>query len=121
MSDVDIYFFPDFSAGNPQSAWRRAGLVLRLALLAFFPLSPSSLPPFRALPRASAAEWCAGQVDQVVSYLASYNVTNRSPYGPPHTYGMIWFDIEGPEYWGNPDDNVAFIQGCVGASARGRR
>lgn len=37
----------------------------------------------------------------------------RSKYGPPHSFGMIWFDIEGPQYWGARDNNIAFIQGLI--------
>lgn len=77
MSNVDVYFFPDFSKGNP-----------------------------------------AGQVQSMVSYLKHYNITNRSPYGPPHTYGMLWFDIEGTQYWGSQAANNQFIKGLLSEAER---
>lgn len=41
-------------------------------------------------------------------------------YGPPHSFGMIWFDIEGPQYWGSQHDNIVFIQGLINeAEAQG--
>jgi len=55
----------------------------------------------------------------MVSYLASYNITNNSPYGPPHTYGRVWLDIEGPGlYWGSDHSaNANFIQELLSTAA----
>jgi hypothetical protein len=53
-------------------------------------------------------------VQDTINYLASYNITNNSPYGPPHTFGMLWFDIEGPGYWdSDPSANVNFLSAYV--------
>lgn len=50
----------------------------------------------------------------MVTYLESYNITNNSPYGPPHTYGRLWLDIEGPQYWSSSQtSNRNFIQGLI--------
>ncbi len=53
-------------------------------------------------------------MQDTINYLASYNITNNSPYGPPHTFGMLWFDIEGPGYWdSDPSANVNFLSAYV--------
>ena len=53
----------------------------------------------------------AGQVQEVIKYLAGFNITNNSKYGPPHSFGKLWFDIEGAAYW-NKDKtaNVHFLE-----------
>ena len=46
----------------------------------------------------------------MIKYLAGFNITNNSKYGPPHTFGKLWFDIEGPQYWhSSAADNVKFL------------
>jgi len=45
----------------------------------------------------------AGQVSATVNYLKSNDVK----------FGMIWFDIEGTQYWGAQADNRAFFEGLV--------
>jgi hypothetical protein len=51
----------------------------------------------------------AGQVSGTVSNLANNGVTNN-PGGGAGTFGMLWFDIEGPSYWsGDADSNVNFL------------
>jgi hypothetical protein len=59
----------------------------------------------------------ASQVDQLLAYLNSYNISNVPSGKGPNTYGTLWFDIEGPQYWGSQSANVAFIQGLI---AQGR-
>lgn len=61
-----------------------------------------------------------GQISATVSHLAQYNISSHSPYGPPHSFGTIWLDIEGPQYWGDQSANIAFIKGLIaGAQAHG--
>lgn len=71
MSHVDIYMFPDPSAGNP-----------------------------------------AGQVDSMLNYLAGFNI--HSGGSPPGTYGMVWLDIEGTQYWhSSQSENRDFFSGLL--------
>jgi len=62
MAHVDVYMFPDPTAGNP-----------------------------------------AGQVQECVNNLRSQGVT----------FGMLWFDIEGPQYWMGQEDNQVFMNGLI--------
>eukprot|EP00055_Hartaetosiga_balthica_P011607 m.53345 g.53345 ORF g.53345 m.53345 type:complete len:169 (-) comp7663_c0_seq2:169-675(-) len=52
------------------------------------------------------------QVDEMVNYLAKFNI---KPGGSkPATYGMLWLDIEGPQYWSKSQGtNQAFFNGLV--------
>ena len=71
MDHVDIYMFPDPSAGNP-----------------------------------------AGQVDAMVNNLAKYNI--KPGNAKPGTYGMLWLDIEGSQYWSKDHTtNRNFFSGLV--------
>ncbi len=48
-------------------------------------------------------------VSGVVSFLKGYNISNV-PSGGKYSYGMLWFDIEGPGYWSSsPSSNVNFL------------
>lgn len=59
------------------------------------------------------------QVGGLVDYLARYNISCRSRYGPPHTFGMLWLDIEAPQLWSSSQDaNRNFIQGMMDEAAR---
>jgi hypothetical protein len=42
----------------------------------------------------------SNQVDELVSYLRSHGVR----------YGMVWFDIEGPQYWRDQGFNRYALQ-----------
>jgi len=91
MSHVDGYIFPCYSCGNP-----------------------------------------AKQVDDTLNYLASHDIkpmngdlrasmnsTSSEKLGA--TYGMLWFDIEGTQYWSSStSSNVNFLKSMVDeAVARG--
>ena len=68
------------------------------------------VPPF-AFCAASSPN---GQVAGLVNYLRKYNITNRSHYGPPHSFGMLWLDIEAPQVWSRDQgDNQNFIQTLI--------
>jgi len=55
-----------------------------------------------------------GQVTTLLNYLAGYNIHNRGT--PPGSYGMLWFDIEGTQYWqSSQSENQAFFNGLVSA------
>eukprot|EP00050_Salpingoeca_kvevrii_P010128 m.6746 g.6746 ORF g.6746 m.6746 type:complete len:310 (+) comp2649_c0_seq2:251-1180(+) len=56
----------------------------------------------------------AGQVNEMLNYLAQFNIhPNRAP---PATYGMVWLDIEGPQYWSSSHtNNQNFFNGLVNA------
>ena len=59
-----------------------------------------------------------GQVSGLISYLRGYNITCRSHYGPPHTFGMLWLDIEAPQIWSHDQAvNQKFIQGLMDEAA----
>jgi len=59
------------------------------------------------------------QVAGVVEYLGRYNISCRSRYGPPHSFGMLWLDIEAPQLWSRSQaDNRNFIQGMMDEAAR---
>eukprot|EP01031_Cornospumella_fuschlensis_P033516 gene33516-40550_t len=71
-----------------------------------------------------------GQVDATIDYLSSHGVMATPPdsmldQGINSTlgvrYGMLWFDIEGPQYWSDSaSHNVNFLQHMVDeAKARG--
>ena len=70
------------------------------------------------LPFASAAVAVAIDVVNIegscfaraVSYLKKFNVSNGAG---PNNYGMLWFDIEGTQYWGSQSANNAFIKGLL--------
>ncbi|EAL69983.1 glycoside hydrolase family 25 protein [Dictyostelium discoideum AX4] len=52
----------------------------------------------------------AGQAETMVNYLKGYNAN----------YGMVWLDIEGPQYWMSQSENVAFFESLVaGLKAEG--
>ncbi|EDQ85402.1 uncharacterized protein MONBRDRAFT_21722 [Monosiga brevicollis MX1] len=71
LAHVDVYMFPDPSAGNPQA-----------------------------------------QVSSMVNYLAQYSI--KSGGSPPGSFGMIWFDIEGTQYWSSDQQsNRDFFSGLV--------
>eukprot|EP01138_Halocafeteria_seosinensis_P011080 gb/GECG01011316.1/.p1 GENE.gb/GECG01011316.1/~~gb/GECG01011316.1/.p1 ORF type:complete len:169 (+),score=7.92 gb/GECG01011316.1/:1-507(+) len=53
-----------------------------------------------------------GQVNSMLKNLADYGISNKN--SPPKTYGMVWLDIEGPQYWsGSVTDNRNFFNGLV--------
>ncbi len=61
-------------------------------------------------------------MDDTIDYLASHNVRmlKEGELRDHHngtvgaTYGMLWLDIEGPDYWStDPSKNVNFLQGMV--------
>lgn len=54
----------------------------------------------------------AGQMQSMIGYLKRYNVT-QSTNPRPHSFGMVWLDIEGPQYWGSQSSNRDFIQGLI--------
>jgi len=55
-----------------------------------------------------------GQVSDMLNYLAQFNIHTRTT--PPATYGMVWLDIEGPQYWsGDQGANRDFFNGLVSA------
>ena len=59
------------------------------------------------------------QVAGVVEYLRRYNITCRSRYGAPHSFGQLWLDIEAPQLWSRSQvDNRNFIQGMMDEAAR---
>eukprot|EP00049_Salpingoeca_infusionum_P017566 m.353485 g.353485 ORF g.353485 m.353485 type:complete len:243 (+) comp16772_c0_seq1:62-790(+) len=80
MAHVDVYLFPDPTAGNPQ-----------------------------------------GQVSSAINALAAAGISPSKP--APNTFGMLWLDIEGPQYWtSSQSENQAFFQGLVSqAKAMGIR
>lgn len=55
----------------------------------------------------------AGQVRSMLSYLKQYNVTHHTPSKPPNTFGTVWIDIEGPQYWGSQSENRDFLSGMI--------
>ena len=82
MSHVDGYIFPCFSCGNPAGQMDAAINSLGLAGLKHYPRSP-------------------GQNDTVAI----------KPEELGTSYGMLWLDIEGTQYWGSDQAaNTAFIQ-----------
>jgi hypothetical protein len=59
-----------------------------------------------------------GQITKFVDYYKGYNIVNRGT--PPHSYGMLWLDIEGPQYWMTQAENREFFEGLkAGAAAHG--
>ena len=82
MSHVDGYIFPCFSCGNPAGQMDQAINNLRSAGLKHIARSP-------------------GQNDTVAI----------KPEELGTSYGMLWLDIEGTQYWGSDQQaNTAFIQ-----------
>eukprot|EP00042_Codosiga_hollandica_P023982 m.98181 g.98181 ORF g.98181 m.98181 type:complete len:219 (+) comp51387_c0_seq2:3-659(+) len=54
----------------------------------------------------------AGQVDNMLSYLSSHGIHQGS--SGSGTYGMVWLDIEGPQYWStSTSTNQQFFQSLV--------
>eukprot|EP01031_Cornospumella_fuschlensis_P026519 gene26519-32046_t len=69
----------------------------------------------------------AGQVDSTINYLSSHGILSKSAVAASANstmgvnYGMLWFDIEGTQYWSSSaSNNVNFLHGMVNeAKARG--
>eukprot|EP00048_Salpingoeca_helianthica_P015829 m.228805 g.228805 ORF g.228805 m.228805 type:complete len:237 (+) comp17602_c0_seq1:22-732(+) len=54
----------------------------------------------------------SAQVDSMLEYLAQFNIHTRTT--PPATYGMVWLDIEGTQYWsGDVNYNRNFFSALV--------
>ncbi|EGD80171.1 glycoside hydrolase family 25 protein [Salpingoeca rosetta] len=54
----------------------------------------------------------AHQINSMVEYLAKFNIKPGDK--KPHTYGMLWLDIEGPQYWtSSKEKNREFFKGLV--------
>lgn len=54
-----------------------------------------------------------GQVEEMLNYLAQYKIKAGGP--PPGSYGRVWLDIEGTQYWGSQTSNREFFNGLVSA------
>lgn len=55
----------------------------------------------------------AGQFRSMVNSLKGFNISHSSNPAP-HSFGTIWLDIEGPQYWTSSHSaNIAFIQGLI--------
>ena len=48
----------------------------------------------------------AGQISKLKAFLDSHSVK----------FGMLWLDIEGPQYWGSQSSNQAFLNDLVAAA-----
>ena len=55
----------------------------------------------------------AGQVNSMLDYLAKYNVKHANPSHGPNTFGTVWIDIEGTQYWRDESYNRNFLQGIM--------